>query len=109
MRVIIGLLAFACCAPLLLSAAGCGRLGASPIAFNQAIASANKRIATDSETLGSNIGAVLQNDPTAISKAKASYQKVQTTFREVKSDMAKLQVPPSDSAKKLYELHQKFL
>lgn len=90
----------------LLLIAGCQR---GPLEFNNKIAKANKRLAEEGEAFGKAAQAAINGGPSSIADLKQEHQNLLNAITEVKKDMAALSVPTSESAKKLYAAHQKFL
>src|SRR5262249_47753433 len=89
---------------LLLALAGCGN--PAPKLIN-AIVKPKKKLPTPGQKFGERLRAPIQGGNPA--QAGQSINEMKKPLKRAQADMKKLDVPSSASAKKLYEVHQRFL
>jgi hypothetical protein len=93
----------------LTSLVGCGPSTQELAAFNQKIVTANQRLATVGQEFGESVGRAITGGPADAAQSRQLYNKARQTVKDVKAEMQTLQVPPSNSARGLYDAYQKFL
>ncbi len=95
---------FGMAALALVTMTGCG----GALAFNQSIVKANQDLQEAGKKFGEALTKAL-TDQSQIPALDTSYKEMLQRVDDVAARMKKLKVPQSDSAKALYEQHQRFL